>query len=305
MLESGRDRLPAPPDRSQEDAVVTSRMDLVQPSRRILVVALTAVAALPALVAPPPVLAWGRMGHRAAARLAEARLSPAARAAVKDLLEPGETLADASTWADEYRSGHPETGPWHYVNVPITEPRYRDSFCIDTGCVVRKVADFRRALADKDSPREERQKALRFLVHFLQDMHQPVHVGDRSDRGGNDLQVRFFGEGSNLHRVWDSGLIERGFDHESTLLLDLTALTTGEDAAAWPDGTVEDWADESLAAARAAYRDPATGRDLRKGAKLGEGYHAANLPVARRRLAQAGVRLAETLNGLFPDPVDR
>src|SRR5437016_972630 len=86
--------------------------------------------------APGSALAWGRMGHRAAAKLAEARLNPAARAAVRDLLEPGESLADASTWADEVRSARPETGPWHYVNVPISEPTYRDAFCPDQGCVV-------------------------------------------------------------------------------------------------------------------------------------------------------------------------
>jgi hypothetical protein len=185
------------------------------------------------------------------------------------------------------------------VNVPITAPHYGARFCPAEGCVVRKIADFRAVLTDPNTPRAERRKALRFLVHLVQDMHQPMHVGDRRDRGGNDLQVRFFDDGSNLHRVWDSGLIGRAFPDESSLLRDLTALAGAEAASAWSDGSVEDWADESLAAARDAYRDPVTGRDLRPGAKLGSAYQSANLPVARRRLAQASVRLAAMLNGVF------
>lgn len=253
------------------------------------------------LAVPRGASAWGRTGHRAAAKMAETRLSPAALAAVKALLDPGETLADASTWADEVRRDLPESGPWHYVNVPISEPKYADRFCGESGCVVRKVADFRKTLADKTAPRAERRKALRFLVHLVQDLHQPVHVGDRHDRGGNDLQVQFFGKGSNLHRVWDSGLIEQAYPDESALLRDLTALVSAGDSAAWAGGSVVDWADESLAAARGAYQDPVTGRELRRGARLGLPYQNANLPVVRHRLARSGVRLAAVLNDVFRD----
>jgi hypothetical protein len=254
------------------------------------------------LVLPRTAFAWGRMGHRAAARLTSARLSPATRQAVAELLEPGESLADASTWADEVRRVRPESGPWHYVNVPVTEPKYDDRFCPEAGCVVRKIGDFQKALADRSLPRETRREALRFLVHFVQDMHQPLHVDDRHDRGGNDLQVQFFGEGSNLHRVWDSGLIERAYPDESALLGDLSGLVDASGSAGWASGSVVDWAEESFAAARAAYRDPTTGRDLRPGAKLGDAYQKAGLPVARNRLAQAGVRLARLLDAAFAAP---
>lgn len=247
-----------------------------------------------------PVLAWGRMGHRAASKVTEARMTPAALAGVRGLLDDGETLADASTWADEHRREMPESAPWHYVNVPITEAKYRDKFCPEQGCVVRKVVEFRKTLADPNAARADRKKALRFLIHFVQDMHQPVHVGDRGDRGGNDLQVQFFGAGSNLHRVWDSGLVERAFPEEADLAADLTARAAADDAKAWVGGTVEDWANESLDAARGAYREPDADGALRQGSKLGDAYQAANLPVARRRLAQAGVRLAEVLNAAFP-----
>jgi hypothetical protein len=240
--------------------------------------------------------AWGRMGHRAAARLTESRLTPAARAAVRGLLAPGESLADASTWADEHRRDFPMSGSWHYVNVPITEPHFLARYCPDTGCVVTKIGDFRRILADPKSPRVERQQALRFLTHFVQDLHQPVHVGDRGDRGGNDLQVQFFDQGSNLHRVWDSGMIERYYHDESALYVDLGALARDEATDEWSGDSVEGWADESLAAARRAYLLPGTDLPLRRGSKLGTAYQDENLPVARRRLAQSAVRLANVLN---------
>src|SRR4051812_29991533 len=91
---------------------------------------------------------WGRIGHRASARLAEGLLTPATKAAIKDLLAPGESLAAASTWPDEHRRDLPESAPWHYVNVPITEAKYDGKFCAAEGCVVSRIADFRAVLAD-------------------------------------------------------------------------------------------------------------------------------------------------------------
>jgi hypothetical protein len=246
-----------------------------------------------------PALGWGRIGHRVSARLAEARLSPAARAAVRDLLEPGESLADASTWADEHRRDFPESGPWHYVNVPITESRYDARFCPQGGCVVSKIKDFRLILADRDASRADRQKALRFLTHFVQDMHQPVHVGERSDRGGNDLQLQFFGRGSNLHRIWDSGLIEHAYENEEALFQTLETAVGPDLVRLWEQGTVEDWANESFAAAQRAYRVPGTELGLKAGMKLGREYEELHLPVARMRVHQSGVRLAAILNEIF------
>jgi hypothetical protein len=241
-------------------------------------------------------LAWGRQGHRVASRLTEARLTAGASAAVRDLLDSGESLSDASTWADEHRREMPESAPWHYVNVPLDKPRYDPKFCPPQGCVVSKIKEFRDVLADKTASREERQKALRFLVHFVQDMHQPVHVGHRDDRGGNDLQLQFFGEGTNLHRIWDSGLIARAGGDEVEWARKLAADITDEQAKTWAEGTVEDWATESLLAARKAYRVPGSDDRLKAGMKLGEEYQEANLPVVRLRLSQAGVRLAAMLN---------
>jgi len=258
------------------------------------------LAALAALVMVGPAWGWGRLGHRVAGRIAEDRLTPAARQAVRGLLEPGESLADVSSWADDYRRDHRETSTWHYVNVPITEAKYDPRFAAKEGGVVGKVEDFRKILADPTVPRGDRQKALKFLVHFVQDMHQPVHIGHRNDKGGNDLQVRFFGEGSNLHRVWDSGLLERANRSEAEWVERLEAGITPELAAAWSKEGPPDWADESLEAARVAYRNPPADGELKGGAKLGQPYLDANLPTAERRVTQAGVRLAAILNEIFP-----
>jgi nuclease S1 len=255
-------------------------------------------------VAPGAALGWGRTGHRVSARLTETLLTPATKAAIRDLLAPGESLADASTWPDEIRRARPETGPWHYVNVPITEKGYNPAFCQAQGsCVVGKIPEFLATLKDPKSTRDQKREALKFLVHCVQDMHQPVHVGDRRDRGGNDLQVQFFNEGSNLHRVWDSGLLDRVVHDEAKTFDRLKAAFTDDFVKANSPGTVIDWANESHAAAREAYSDPATGTPLKKGAKLDEAYQARNIPVAERRIMQSAVRLAKLLNQAFDSGV--
>jgi len=172
-----------------------------------------------------PALAWGRLGHRASARLAFSRLSPAARAVIRDLLEPGESLADASTWADENSREISGSAAWHYVNVHISSPHYTSRDCRPQGCVVSKIAEFRAILSDKNASRLRRRTALRFFVHLIQDLHQPMHVADRGDRGGNSLQLRYGRfDTTNLHQVWDSGLLGSRYRNENDLWHDLFEL---------------------------------------------------------------------------------
>jgi nuclease S1 len=136
-------------------------------------------------------------------------------------------------------------------------------------------------------------------VHLVEDLHQPLHVGENHDKGGNNLQVRWFDRGSNLHRVWDSGILERVSRDEDRWLAELAAMDTPEARGHTMAGAVEDWARESLLAARQAYQDPATGQRMKPGAKLGDAYQDANLAVAKRRLYRAGARLAWVLNEAF------
>jgi len=270
------------------------------PRRSWFIIASTAHAALQI---GTPALAWGRLGHWVISRLAERHLTPQAKAAIAELLEPGESLADASLWADENRGRLPKTAPWHYVDVQLDAPRYDARFSGDTsskGCVVDKINEFRLVVRDKTKSVEDRRFALRFLIHCIEDMHQPCHVGDNHDKGGNQTQVRWFEKGSNIHRVWDSGIIERAGDSEDFSVAHLADLDAPEARATAMKGTVEDWATESLLAARQAYQVPETGKRLKPGQKLADAYLEANLPVVRRRLCQASVRLAMLLNKALP-----
>jgi len=135
----------------------------------------------------------------ATARLAEGHLTPKAKAAFAALIEPGESLTDASTWADEHKREIRGSAPWHYVDVPLEESRCHARFAGDDpkkGFIVDKIAEFRAILKDPNKPVAKRQEALRFIVHLVGDLHQPLHVGDNHDRGGNDTQIRFFDNGS-------------------------------------------------------------------------------------------------------------
>jgi nuclease S1 len=249
-----------------------------------------------------PAWAWGRLGHRASARLAESRLSPRAHAMIRDLLEPGESLADAATWADEHSREIHGSAAWHYVNVPISAAHYNPKDCPHQGCVVSKIAEFRAILADRHASRARRRQALRFFVHLVQDLHQPLHVADRDDHGGNRLQVRFGRyETTNLHQVWDAGLLLRRYRNrdEPELVQKLAELADRPGSRGWHRGRIEDWADESLELGRRAYRIPGTDRSLRPGDEIGRDYEHAHFPVVLERLAQSGVRLASLLNEIL------
>ena len=258
------------------------------------VVTVTAVL----LITPGAGWSWGPLGHRVSAELAERRLTPAARDAVRNLLGPGVSLPDIASWADLQQEVR-ESSQWHYVDVPLSQPRYNPAFCHAGGCVVSKIEYFRRLLIEGRGSRAERQQALKFLVHLIQDVHQPLHVGDNGSRGGNLLQVRFFDSGSNLHRVWDSEIIEKHSTDEARWLSELESTATPEKAATWSKGTVEDWATESLYDAKLAYLLPGNSNFITPGTNLGEKYFRFALPVVQLRLAQSGVRLAATLNAIF------
>ncbi len=254
------------------------------------------------LVCSQPALAWGPHGHRIATRIAVARLSPAARAAVREILHPGDTLVGESDWADH--DGHnavPGSAPWHYVNVPISAPRYDARFCQNGNCVVDKIKHYRTVLADRKASKSDRARALLFLVHFIEDVHQPLHVGDKKDNGGNLTQIQFLGEGVNLHRLWDSTLISDFSRDDSVWVESIDPLLTRENVEDWSKGSVESWADESLQDAKLAYHfPPGSARPIESGDRLGRDYARFALPIIRLRLAQAGVRVANELNAIFP-----
>lgn len=247
--------------------------------------------AAPLLLSSAPAQAWGAEGHRLVASVAEQGLSPAARAEVERLLalEPGATLASISTWADEHRS--PQTGAWHYVNFPRDagcsyEPA-RD--CEDGACVVGAIERQVEVLKNSRAPDEARLKALKYVVHLVADVHQPLHAGFADDRGGNSYQVQAFGRGSNLHSLWDSGLLRNRAGGAEAVMQELKAGQGVQRPSPADSRTAAQWAAESCRLVSAPDFYP-------EGHKIDAGYAEAHDPALRQRLAEAARRLAGVLN---------
>ena len=250
--------------------------------------------------------AWDREGHRLTALVAEAYLTPATQEEVRSLLGK-ESLADVASWADEYRQGHPETGPWHYDNIPAAADRYdrerdcpasRDATSPWRDCVTDRVFYFEQRLGDAGLDRGQRAQALKFLVHFIGDLHQPLHtIGDA--RGGNDLHVKVFGSQCrggtcNLHEVWDTELVEeRGLSEKKhlALLLDDIQQNHWERFAA---GDPVSWTNQSHRLGQRAL--------VRDGVVLPREYMTEEAKVADGELAVGGLRLAQVLNHVLGGP---
>jgi S1/P1 Nuclease len=249
-----------------------------------------------AALGPARARAWGPVAHRIVADVAAARLSPAAGRETRRLLR-GQTLADVSFWADDIREHRPDTARWHYVDIPRDGEDYRpkrDCRLTPRGdCVIAAIARFRAQLVDPRAGTSERAEALRFLVHLIGDLHQPLHCADDHDRGGNDVAVFLLGQPTTLHAVWDAGLIHASDLSEARWVRQLETWLDGRDVARLAAGSVIDWALEShRAAVEHAYDIPSNGQ-------LGRAYVETTRPVLEHQLAAAGVRLARVLNEAF------
>jgi nuclease S1 len=273
--------------------------------RLILVTALAWLAAIDASHA------WGSQGHRLVGAIAADRLTPAARNEVRRLLD-GQSLADVASWADTIRSDQQQTYGWHFLNIPPDAAGYdRDRDCprapgVAAGsrsdrwrdCAVDRILFWEQRLADGALDRADRAIALKFIVHLIGDLHQPFHalgVG----RGGNDVDVRVFGEANcaddgekpfpcNLHAVWDSRLIARRNLDDRAYVAHLQKLIVDNRLAAQPLGTPAEWAEQSWRLARRALVSPGTNLD--------DAYYRRQIAVIDERLALAGVRLAAAVN---------
>lgn len=263
--------------------------------RSLLVVASLLVAAA------PHVHGWGPQGHRLVAMVAANHLGPVARQNVKWLLG-NETLADVAAWADAYvANGHRETAPWHYVNMPADGAPYvatRD--CPRGDCVVGRIHDNQSRLANRSLSRAERAIALRFVVHFVGDLHQPFHaIG--VNRGGNGIPIVAFGSRTcgrgdwdrscTLHGLWDSELIGHRRLRDGAYASELEHQVSAQRWRA--SGSPADWAMESNAVARASL--------LPAGGEADEAYYRVHIAQIDQRLAMGGLRLARLLNDTLTD----
>lgn len=253
--------------------------------------------------------AWGPQGHRLVALVAANHLTNAARQEVQRLLD-GQSLADVASWADEYLRGNNQTSFWHYVNIPPDAARYdRDRDCprqpgVSAGgrgdvwrdCVVDRIRYHQERLADRSLDRADRAIALKFLVHFVGDLHQPFHALG-VERGGNGIPVSVFGSstcgyddgtrfGCNLHSLWDGELIAHRKLRDRAYVTQLEAQIS---ARKWKaSGTAADWAMESHALAKRALLPPRGDAD--------DAYYRRHIAAIDKRLALGGLRLAAALN---------
>jgi len=243
------------------------------------------------LVSAPAVYGWGSIGHRIVGRIAENHLTGNAAQAVAALIGP-ETLPQVAMWPDEIRSNPAwdHAAPWHYISIDDGETLATTARS-EQGDVVEAMDRFVAILRDPLAVRQNRIEALKFLVHFVGDVHQPLHAGKRADRGGNTIKLTWFGRPTNLHTVWDTDII----DSEKLSFSEFAAFLdhpTAEQVSAWQAATRPDWVKESFDLRAAAYE---TGMG-----SLGFPYSFQHLPAIKTRLVQAGVRLAGLLNSIFP-----
>jgi hypothetical protein len=291
-------------------------------------------------VCPAAGYCWGNEGHEIVALVAEHYLNPGVRAKAAALLArdssgltPTTGIADEATWADRYRDSdrnttgqrYRQTREWHFINIEVARPDI-DAACYHhpalrpgsnasegpaTDCILDKIEQFHHELRSATTTPEERRLALQFLLHFVGDVHQPLHAADARDRGGNDLRVKTATSPTgSLHHYWDTVFVERLGTRSDAVAAKLVARISADQRRTWSSGSPADWAKESFEIARThvygklpgsnarayAGAGAGTGVGARADLLLDAGYEADAETVVAIQLQRAGVRLAGLLN---------
>lgn len=288
--------------------------------RRLLALFAPLVIGLLAL-APVPALAWGEYAHRQTASIALANVSPDVRAKIARLLVhakelgtpdcPLNSLEDASVWPDclrgqSWRWGY--TFAWHYRTAPVCKAFDPKANCPGGNCVTAQIQRAERVLADERLPAHERLEALAFMVHFAGDVHMPLHSGDNEDQGGNARKADYgIKPGLNLHSIWDGPLAERAISDPADPVVRRYSAAERADLAG---GTPDDWGRESWEIARSFVYPTAfdtedlCAKPLPDMTALSQEDIVRGVPIARRRVVQSGLRIAELLEAAFkPGPL--
>jgi hypothetical protein len=261
------------------------------------------------VVVAHPAMSWGRDGHRIVAAIAANHLTPAATAQVKRILEP-EHFTDQAVvdWADLIKKKErKETAPWHYIDIPLEATgEAPEAYCGPKSCIVNKIKEFSLALRNPAASTTERHDALRFIIHFLGDIHQPLHCNNNHDMGGNKIPVLYAGDPhpSNFHYLWDTLIFQQLENHQDALTY--AAAIDKRLGPALSDATKArtpaEWAHESHQLAQKLYSEIPE----HEGAwKLTPTYAEAHRDVAERQLERGGLRLAALLNEVFAEPAHR
>jgi hypothetical protein len=207
-------------------------------------------------------------------------------------------MVDASTWADEKRPMRRDTAPWHYVDIPIGSFGYsaaRD--CPGDDCVVGQIERDKRTIGDKSLAAPVRAAALRFLIYFVGDVHQPLHASNNNDRGGNEVHVILGGRQTNLHAVWDAAVVRAIGSDPADVAHELEAQITPSERSAWGTGTAADWANDSFrVAGREIYGKLRGSGGTDAPVILPADYAQQESGTAKIQIEKAGVRLAWVLN---------
>ncbi len=249
------------------------------------------------IYAPLQSMAWGTEGHRVAGQIADSYLTPKARAAIKAILG-NETIAITSNWADFIKSdpNFSYLSSWHYIDLDksYTYPELKEYLDQDTKVDAYTKLNFLIVeLKKKDLSKENKLLYLRMLIHIVEDVHQPLHVGHTDDKGGNDIKVTWFNNPTNLHSVWDSQIIE----FQQLSYTEYTAWinhTTAAERAKLQNAPISEWLFESSQVAGKIYDEVKTGDSLN-----GYKYNFDHIAIVNQQLVKAGVRLAGILNQIF------
>ncbi|WOK06213.1 S1/P1 nuclease [Imperialibacter roseus] len=234
---------------------------------------------------------WGQTGHRVVGLVAERHLTKKAKANIGKILG-GESLAIVSNYMDFIKSDptYKHMDPWHYCTIPDGQA-YEQAGTPSEGDVIATIERLKSELKSKQFTDRDEAFAIKMLAHLVGDIHQPLHVGNGNDRGGNDVKLKYFWESSNLHRVWDSDMID-GQQLSYTEFADWVDTEDKATVAAWQKNVTTDWAYESMGLREQVYNLP---EDL----SLSYRYNFDNIDAVKLRLVQAGVRLAGLLNEIY------
>jgi hypothetical protein len=231
---------------------------------------------------------WGEIGHKVVGEIAERKLNPNVKLIINELLD-GESMANASTWADEIKSDplYKQYSPWHYVNMPL-DKEYSDIKKNEKGDIVSTLKKSIKVLKNPESTKELKSFYLKFLIHLVGDIHQPLHTGRFEDRGGNDIKLSFLGKSTNFHIVWDVHIIEhlkKDYIELSNELMSMNEV----DFSLNPD----DWVYETHQDVKILYAE------IEKSNVIDNKYINNKIPFIKHKLFKAGSTLAGVLNDIF------
>jgi hypothetical protein len=243
------------------------------------------------LLIPSKSFSWGKKGHRIVGQIAYNHMTKNARKNIKKHLG-NESIAIASYWMDHIRAdkNYDYQTPWHYCTIPDGKT-YEEAGTPEEGDIIVTIQRLLKELKSKEFTNEGELHAIRMLIHLVGDLHQPLHVGNGTDRGGNTVKLKFMWRDTNLHRVWDSNLIDEQ-DLSFTEYVDYIDFPTEPEISKWQSTTVLDWANESKSYREQVYKVPEDNNLTFK-------YIFDNKDLVDQRLLQAGIRLAGIFNEIY------